>query len=164
MALMSANKHKKALIRKKRLREREKRLRRIGQRLVGSKLPELGKATIISNPPGVEKMSDVLDQFVAPYVDPGASEERFRKLLDFAVLAWNAALMPREARERAIDEAAETFPPDMRADFRYWMNSFIERKLAYFADNQRMILSFRLTMRGLGRPVLQVVSSLPEEK
>jgi hypothetical protein len=161
---MSANKHKKALVRKKRLREREKRLRRVGQRLVGSEFPELGKAAIIPNPPGVERMSEVLDQFVAPYVGPGTSEERFRNLLDFAVLAWNAALMPPEQRERAIDEAAETFPPDMRADFRYWINSFVERKLACFADNQRMILGFKLAMRGPGRPVLQVMSSLPEEK
>src|SRR3954466_8752717 len=50
----------------------------------------LGKL-IVSNPPAVHKMSEVLEDFVAPEWDQAQGEDDMRKILTIGMLAWNLA-------------------------------------------------------------------------
>jgi hypothetical protein len=148
---MSANKKQRAQYKKRRLRKLKKKMPR------PSSLPP--ETMILDNPPGMVKMSKVLEDFVKPYMESSPTEESLRKLLAVGIVAWNAALLPPTEREELLRETEETLPAELRNDFRVVLEPMIERKLAYFADNRRGILNFELSM-GRGNPFLNVMSTL----
>jgi len=51
-------------------------------------------ALVIENPPGIEKMSDLLSEFAEPYVEFASTEEDYKGLIGMAALAWNLAACP----------------------------------------------------------------------
>ena len=61
------------------------------------------------------KMSEVLEEFIAPYREFADTEEAFRKLLVTAVIAWNTALFSAEEREAHLEKMLEAFPEEVRA-------------------------------------------------
>ena len=148
---MSANKKQRAQYKKRRLKKLKKKMLR------PSLLPP--ETMILHDPPGMVKMSKVLEDFAKPYMESNPTEESLRKLLTVASVAWNAALLPPIEREKLLRETEETLPAELRNDYRIVIEPMIERKLAYFADNRRMILNFELTM-GRGNPFLNVMSTL----
>ena len=105
------------------------------------------------------KMSEVLLDFVEPYMESAATEEELRKLLTLASAAWNAALLPPTEREKIVRETEETLPAEVRHDYRAILEPLIERKQEHFAENRRGILNFELTMGPTG-PYLRVMSTL----
>src|SRR5262245_24493007 len=116
-------------------RKLEKRHRRLQERK--RQLPDspFGPGAILVEPEGVEKMSVVLERFVAPYRNLTTSEEAFRKLLNLAVLAWNAALLPEAKQDPVIDEVLRDglppLPPAEQAGVRALVKEMIDRKLAH---------------------------------
>ena len=54
---------------------------------------QFGDTQIVFSPPGQEKMSEVLDEFVAPYEQHISDRESYERLLMVAMVAWNAALV-----------------------------------------------------------------------
>ena len=106
-------------------------------------------------------MSEVLLDFVEPYMESVPTEEKLGKLLTLGIAAWNAALMPPAQREEFIEETAQSFPPALRSEYRTILEPLIQRKLKHFAANRRAMLNFSLTMEAAG-PYVQVVSSLPQ--
>lgn len=154
--------------RKQKALEKQKRKRREKQRYRSMQAPPA--AMFVASPPGVkvvptprgtEKMSEVLDEFVDPYMDPNGSLEEMRKLYTMGVAAWNAALFSGAKREELLEDLARTLPPEARRDFRMVIEPMIQRKLRYFAANQRCIFDFNLEDRPSG-PYLQVMATLPE--
>src|SRR5260370_37751202 len=101
---------------------------------------------ILDNPPGMVKMSKVLEDFVKPYMESSPTEESLRKLLAVGIVAWNAALLPPTERENLLRETEETLPAELRNDFRVVLEPMIERKLAYFADNRPGMPNFAICM------------------
>jgi len=146
---------------KKKKRDRKKQHR---PSRPSSALPDfLDKAVVIPSPPGEEKMSEVLLEFIEPYDDQWQTEEQLRKLLVMAVLAWNAALLPVDEREKMIQDILKTMPPDIRSDGRAILDEMLRRKFALFADNKRAIVDYQVTSTPDG-PHLSVMSSLPPPK
>ena len=71
--------------------------------------------TLRVNPPGVEKMSEVLLHFADPILDRSAPLEEIRDTLFFAMTLWNYALLPAEARSddgtiKALFHTADSRP------------------------------------------------------
>lgn len=120
------------------------------------------KVKVVRDNPGVEKMSEVLWDFVDPYLDSAETEDALRKLLTLGMAAWNAAVAGPTKGEELIRDLEQTLPPEAREHFRVIIDPLIQRKLRYFSDNQRIILDFTLTMQPSG-PYLQVASTLPAE-
>src|SRR5260370_29717067 len=149
---MSSYKRQIALDKKRRRRQLRKKMGR------SSFLP--GDTAIVYDPPGAAKMSEVLLEFVEPYMESAVTEDALRKLLTMAIVAWNAALIPPAEREAIIRKTEDSLLPGMRADFRAILAPLILRKQQYFSDNRRSIIDFTLTMERAG-PYLQVMSSLP---
>ena len=118
-----------------------------------------GDTIIVATPPGGEKMSAVLLEFLEPYSEQWRNEEEFRKLVNLAVAAWNAALFPDSERDKAIQEIVDTVPPEIRADLREILEGMIQRKITHFGGNKRAIINYEVTMRNAG-PHLSVVSTL----
>jgi hypothetical protein len=103
---------------------------------------------LVHNPAGMEKMSEVLEAFVEPYLDFTHNRADREKLFLIAVAAWNLALLPSKKRSTAIKEliAASVDKKDRLAqqDIREILKEMIARKLDLFADNQRFIMEFQL--------------------
>ena len=157
---MSTNKQKKTLARKKQLQSRERRLRRLREHRDEPRF--ISDDKIIHAPPGMEKMSQVLLDFVAPFIDDAATEEAVEGLLRIAAIAWNFALFPPDRRQEFLDEAWQSPPIEDGAFFRMMIEALIERKLTCFPDNRRMILDFDLTTDTAGLHV-EVRSTIPAE-
>jgi len=136
--------------------------------MVESREPEaragsFGARTTLVELPGIEKMSDVLENFVDPYIDMATDARSFRSLLALGVAAWNAALLAVDRRMAVIDDALRNRKESgANQDFvRAIIQNLIDRKLAHFSANRRAILGFDLKDTGDGY-YLRVVSSLPK--
>jgi hypothetical protein len=120
---------------------------------------------VVVEPAGQEKMSDVLEDFIEPYMGSVEDEDAHRKLLSLGVLAWNAALLPEDRRKAMIDDfVSKGFPPgsaDLATKLRSLVDSMVERKLAHFASNRRAIISFEL--KDTGRDFHLTVASTLED-
>ena len=86
---------------KSKRREKKRRDRRRGlQKALGRRVKENFPHQKVSVGPlsdGI-KMSDVLEEFVEPYLEFAETEEAYRKLLSVAVVAWNVALFPEKGQ------------------------------------------------------------------
>jgi hypothetical protein len=136
----------------KRGRKKDRMPRRLFKQGRGPAIPPGSK--VVYEPAGREKMSEVLEDFVEPYRDLADTEDAFRKLLNLAVLAWNAALLPEGQRRAMIEETLEAglsrASAADRAQARAFLKTLVRRKDEHFAANRRAIISFELTDTGDG--------------
>ena len=113
--------------------------------------------TLRVNPPGVEKMSEVLLRFADPILDRSAPLEEIRATLLFAMALWNYALLPAEARSESKGLLGKVLSDPWS---RSVAQGLLERKAQLFADNQRMFYDLEVSQRGEELKV-NVVSALP---
>ncbi len=107
--------------------------------------------TGIASPQGEIKMSEVLEEFVEPYLDFARNRSQREKLFNLAVAAWNLALMPENERQQIIDQGIEgTVGNDLlaRQDIGEFIDELIARKQTLFAENKRHIVEFQLQDTG----------------
>ena len=94
-------------------------------------------------------MSDVLEQFVEPYLKFARTAEEQRKLFSLATLAWNAAFLPPGDCEKMIAEVLHASLPAaaerVKADAKDIVDMLVVRKRLLFADNTRRIINFEIT-------------------
>ncbi|MFQ5340717.1 MAG: hypothetical protein ACE5F6_04130 [Anaerolineae bacterium] len=146
--------------------QKQKRARSLKSRL--EKGPLRGQK-VVYEPSGHVKMSDILDDFVEPYVGFTDTEEEYRELLSVAIVAWNASLLPEEDRQDMIDSIIEGMPAlteELEEDFREIVKELMERKRRHFSEYRRMIIDFELTDTGSGYhlTVASLLNELPDEK
>jgi len=136
---------------KSRSRDRSKKVHeaamvRLERKVAGGPPPPAG---IVREPEGQVKMSDVLEQFVEPYLRFPRTAEEHRKLLTLATLAWNAALLPPGDCEKMITEVLHAGLPaaaeQVRAEAKDIVDMLVLRKRLLFADNSRRIINFDFT-------------------
>ena len=128
--------------------------------LTRMKLPD--GTQLVPSPPD-EKMSEILWDFISPYIDAAeGDEEQVNKLLSFATVAWNAAIAPIGKGQELLDKCLATFPAEARDEARKIMEDLMRRKILHFANCQRMIIRHELTMTPDG-PHLVVMSTPPGE-
>jgi hypothetical protein len=120
----------------------------------------LANVPLVAVPEGTAKMSEVLLEFVEPYTAIAETEEHLHRLLTLGLVAWNAALMVGAEQEAFLHSMFRSVPPDAREDMRAVVADLIDRKLAYYADIDRPIVSYDLSM-GPDGPRVSVVSLLP---
>lgn len=118
---------------------------------------------LVIEPPGEVRMSDVLDDFIAPYAGAADTEADYRKLLTLGIIAWDLALTPKARRPAMLDELLldrlGNIPESLKSELRDLIRVLIARKEAHFADNRRMVIDFTLVRDGDGYQ-LTVASSL----
>ena len=122
--------------------------------------------SIVRDPKGHAKMSDVLESFVEPYEDDEMTLSQRQNLLGIAVVAWNLALLPEDKRRGALKEIIKGIlsgeDPLFQQEAREIITEMVARKDQLFADNQRYIVSYQL--QDLGTEYhLTVASTLPGE-
>jgi hypothetical protein len=92
-------------------------------------------------------MSEVLWEFVAPYMPLAPDREAVEKLLTMAIAAWNVTLFPVGERAQRLRELSTTLPTEARTDFLALIQDMMTRKERDFAQNTRYILNYELTER-----------------
>ncbi len=60
-------------------------------------------------PAGAQKMSQVILEFARPLLDSADGDAEYRNALAFAVLAWNASLVPEDRRKDLVQEHRSAF-------------------------------------------------------
>jgi hypothetical protein len=100
-------------------------------------------------PRGAQRMSEVLEAFVDPYLGLASTDNGQRVLLEIASLAWNAAILPEDERQAMLNEVVEKGLPGFQGqaheELLDLIANMIARKLALFDENKRFILSVELT-------------------
>lgn len=141
----------------------QKALKKLQKKIQRSPLGEQVSG-IVTSPKNEVKMSEVLEDFVEPYLDFAQNRHQREKLFGIAVAAWNLALMPEAERptmiEQLINQALQSNDPLAQQDTREILQDLIQRKQTFFADNSRYIVDFQL--QDLGQTFhLSVASTLP---
>ncbi|RUS93945.1 hypothetical protein DSM106972_094820 [Dulcicalothrix desertica PCC 7102] len=120
-------------------------------------------AEVIVEPEGYEKMSDVLLQFLKPYLNAGKTLKEYKSLVMLGIIAWNASIMPPEKQEEAVSiqlpKIVAKMPKNIRSDMTSVINELMERKQKHFNEIKRLILEYTVEQQGEGFN-LSVVSSL----
>jgi hypothetical protein len=118
------------------------------QKKVQQGLLSKGLAGTVANPQGEVKMSEVLEEFVEPYLDFARNRSEREKLFSLAVVAWNLALIPENERQQIIEQGTTGNDPLARQDAREFIDELIARKKTLFAENKRYIVEFQLQDTG----------------
>ncbi len=116
--------------------------------------------TPVINPPGLEKMSDVMWQFIEPYTGFAEHLAEMERLVVIAAMAWNAAIMSDEDSEQFQQKMITSLPAEARENAKAVIEDLIQRKQRTFADNKRMIVNMKVTDTGDGFH-LAVASFMP---
>ena len=142
--------------------DRQKSLEELGQKLQRGPFRELAPE-MVTEPSGVEKMSEVLKQFVAPYKASTRGTSDYRTLLRLAVMAWNTSFLPEAEQQKIVDQVAKEglVKPDaqIQQDIKELFEELITRKKRYFSSCQRFIADFNL--RDTGKQYHLSVASFP---
>ena len=131
---------------KKKRRDRRQDLQKALKRRFEKKFPN---RKVVTGPTsdGI-KMSDVLEDFVEPYMQFAETKEAYQKLLTTAVVAWNVMLFPEEERSSMLDELLGTLPEDVRNVGRQSIEELMVRKERFFSQYRRMIIDFEVRDTG----------------
>ena len=105
---------------------------------------------LVTNPKGISKMSEILEEFAEPYYEFAITYGQRKKLFETAMLAWNLCLIPEDDRVSSLAKLIEQEISDDedREDFKQIVSELMVRKLTYFADVRRTIVEFQLADHG----------------
>jgi hypothetical protein len=132
-------------------------------------------ANMVIEPKGAIKMSDVLKQFVDPYLHTVHNLKQCKALLSLGVVAWNASLLSESEQKSTVDEflkalidefleeSLATDDVQTKQDTREIITELITRKNQHFSNIKRMIMDFDVTKSGQ-RYDISVASTLLETK
>ena len=132
--------------------DKRKNLEALRKKMVEGGFGELA-ANMPIEPKGAPKMSEILQQFVAPYLDDNVSTLRRRKaLFSLAAIAWNTALATESEKQPILEAFLEKHLPTEDAEtqhqVRQMIDELIARKHQHFSDNKYFILDFQITETG----------------
>ena len=159
---MSPSKSRKRERKQKREPEQRQAFEALKQRV---KQSSFDVEEVIVEPKGAVRMSEVLSEFVEPYIQDAVTEEDYRKVLTLATMAWNASFLPEEKRGEMITDVMDKGLPEadakLKAGLRKVVDEMIARKQVHFAEYKRDIIDFELTDTGEGYH-LTVASTMDE--
>jgi hypothetical protein len=108
--------------------------------------PLKNQKTLI-NPQGEAKMSGIITELIEPYRQMAINRASYHNLIAIACIAWNTANLPQEQRLDNINEAINELPVatnEMRLEMTRLVLELVQRKVALFPDNQRIIVNFKI--------------------
>ena len=161
----------KRALERRRQRERrrgKKRSIRLRQWARGSEHVAAGTSPAINY--GGTKMSEVLLDFAAPLLSDDMGRVAYEDALNIAAVAWNAAVMPPDEREKLLAEtvsvALHRAPPlpDGRAFLEHLIDMLIQRKQEHFGHIRRFIMDLEISDRPGGCNVMVLSSpDIPDD-
>jgi hypothetical protein len=133
----------------KRYKNRQERLRQQGLERLKQKIDAgnlYDSSEIQINPEGEVKMSEVLRDFVEPYVETTENQTQYENMLSLAIISWNLSFLPKDRQQEIIANIYETTNDAETAEFyEHFIYTMIQRKQAYFSEYTRQIVDFEVT-------------------
>jgi len=118
------------------------------------------EGSVIVEPKGRDKMSEILIDFAEPLLELVDNE---KAMLTLAMTAWNIAIFPEEDRDAKIDELViKCFPqddPQSLEKIRAVVGMLVLRKLKMYPDNERILRGWEFIESGDKR-TLNVMSTM----
>ena len=117
---------------------------------------------IIQSAGELEKMSDVIHRFAEPLQDENGDVPV--NMIRFAILVWNASLLPKDKQEKALRDIIKALPGHvggLREEAASVISMLLDRKSKYFSDNKRVIIDYDITETE-DMLNLNVVSTVPK--
>ena len=123
----------------------------------------LDKVKVRYEPSGVAKMSEVVIDFIEPYVEYAETYEAYQKLVMVAIVAWNTTLLPEKKQKAMVKKMIKSLslPRSDARDMKGIIEELIERKNKHFAEHTRTIVDYQVTETRDGFH-LSVASTLDE--
>lgn len=106
-----------------------------------------------------EKMSDVLLDFAAPFLDDLDDPDDMKKVIAFAAVVWNISLIPESEKKNSLDEITGVFASEDSSLVEHMTKVLLERKEQLFSYNKRFIVDYEFGFKD-GLPWLNVASTL----
>ncbi|MCI5140083.1 MAG: hypothetical protein D3922_17120 [Candidatus Electrothrix sp. AR1] len=104
------------------------------------------------NTKGIEKMSEVIENFAEPLLADCRSDNDIKNAIQFAVVVWNLTMFPEDEQDKRIQELVETLSTPGNIDqinqVKLEINSFINRKKKMFPHIQRVIIDCQFSGAG----------------
>jgi hypothetical protein len=117
---------------------------------------------VIQSTGELEKMSDVIHRFAEPLQDENGDVSS--NMIRFAILVWNASLLPKDKQKEAFRDIIKALPENergVREGALLAIGMLLERKEKYFSHNKRLIIDYDITETE-DNLNLNVVSTVPE--
>ena len=131
--------------------DKQKNLEALREKMQGGVFGELA-ANIPIEPKGAIKMSEVLQQFVEPYLDTVHNLKQCKALLSLAAIAWNAAVMPESEQKTILDTFLEqqlsSQDAETQQEVTQMITELITRKNQHFSHIKRLIMDFDVKQFG----------------
>ena len=110
------------------------------------------------------KLSEIILEMIKPCHSDNEEPEYIEKLIMYAVIAWNIALLPVKEAEESLELALKSHPGNrkQRETLCAIISNFINFKLEKHGSNGRFILEYQFDPSA--SPQLFIASSSTEEK
>lgn len=103
---------------------------------------------IIPNPPGKEKMSEVILEYARPLLDPAETVEEQKKAVAMAIICWNISFIDPEERDAMIAQTFAETGEMLDSAIREVIEFMLNRKEDLFAHNKRIVEDWIIKDRG----------------
>lgn len=114
----------------------------------------MGKAFegIVYNAPGQVKMSDALEEVIAPFVGDADTLVAMKNLVGMGSMVWNITLMPPDEQKEQIQKLIKIMESEPEeTEILYGMiHEMMQRKQTLYPDVNRYIVSFEVEDIGDG--------------
>jgi hypothetical protein len=120
-------------------------------------------AVFVETPKNLAKMSEVLMEYIEPFLEGTETYEECSNLLEIAVMSWNMALVSEEKGQELLKKifpgnSSDPEEIEDEKEVQRIVKKLIKRKLKFFAEEKRFITDFKLTENS-GRFHISVASS-----
>ncbi|WP_339133741.1 MAG: hypothetical protein WGN25_13580 [Candidatus Electrothrix sp. GW3-4] len=134
----------------KRKKQRSKKKNTAQAKLI-KKMRASGKKVAV-NPKGIERMSEVIENFAEPLLADCRSDDDIKKAIQFAVIVWNLSMLPKDQQDKKIQELVDTLSTPSNTDqsnqAKLYINSLITRKKEMFPHIQRTVIDYQFSGAG----------------
>ena len=107
------------------------------------------------------KMSEVILDFAEPLLDAidDDDDELFEEVISFAVICWNASFLPEKEQKQIFCSMVDGMAKSdvlLRLSVQNDIRLLLERKKAFFADDKRTVVNFKIIEENGSRRLLAI--------
>jgi hypothetical protein len=127
---------------------KQKNLEALREKMKGGAFGKL-TANMAIEPKGAVKMSEVMEDFIAPYMGAIDNLQKLRSFFCLAAIAWNTAVLPESEEKEVLDTILQKqlflYDRETQETTKEIIDELIARKHQHFSDIKRFIMDFEIT-------------------
>lgn len=105
---------------------------------------ELGVNLPVDLSPSGVKMSEVMHDFIQPYLDDEITKDSISSVMSMALVAWNGVMFDEQTRKELLGKVLNDIPDDMREDVLDMLEHMMDRKRRLFFDYKNYVFNFEI--------------------